>query len=544
MKQLLKKSYLIGAIATTFLALITDIAAAQVESRCYRLNGNYYLMTRLVNAMSGSGPLTLTVAVQDDDTAQKSGSRAEWQAAATTALNKWPDYLREHFAQDARIPNINYVFGTPTTTPAYDVKLIIHAENVFDAPGVPAYVQGTKPKFTAFVTPDFDDIRPVIHVFPSARSNGWTSVPAARAKVQATLLNHEAGHAWGMLDLYNSAAVTLTPLPGFEKCRAQLMYAPRDLLGAGDKAGIEPKFLNAIEGGGGLRAMGFPGTSSDAFEDGRLQVDFDDPIFGAPIVVSTGGYLLDGFGGVTAFGGAPSPNLAGAPYWAGWDIARALTMLPDASGGWILDGWGGIHNFGAAPPISTPAYWPNWDIARDLVVLARPGGGYMGYVLDGWGGLHPFGGAPSFPQQNQRLQPGQYSAAMVFHAGQDSAVGLTLTYDTPGLNLPTGGMVLERTGMLTRFGLYGVPGDYHYVDSRFPLLSRSVAWRKFTIVDGSGFYATAPAQAATGYQNVLQAIGTPDPLSVPNLWGAWDIIRDVTSYRPGCVPTSSPNCLQ
>ena len=103
----------------------------------------------------------------------------------------------------------------------------------------------------------------------------------------------------------------------------------------------------------------------------------------------TGGYVLDGWGGVHPYGSAvPVTTTA---YWSGWDIARAIALRPDGHSGYVLDGWGGLHPFGGAPGIAVSAYWSGWDIARDVVL--RPDG-VSGYVLDGWGGLHPFGGAP------------------------------------------------------------------------------------------------------------------------------------------------------
>ena len=57
-------------------------------------------------------------------------------------------------------------------------------------------------------------------------------------------------------------------------------------------------------------------------------------------------------------------------YWRGWDIARAIWMLPSATvaqpAGYTLDGYGGIHPFGGAPVLSNYAYWPGQDIARNL----------------------------------------------------------------------------------------------------------------------------------------------------------------------------------
>src|SRR5438094_5924679 len=67
----------------------------------------------------------------------------------------------------------------------------------------------------------------------------------------------------------------------------------------------------------------------------------------------SGGVVLDGWGGLHTFGGF-SLSTDGAPYWSGWDIARAAVIRDDGSGGWTLDGWGGVHSFGSAAAISTP----------------------------------------------------------------------------------------------------------------------------------------------------------------------------------------------
>ncbi|MCL4294020.1 MAG: S8 family serine peptidase [Acidimicrobiia bacterium] len=154
-----------------------------------------------------------------------------------------------------------------------------------------------------------------------------------------------------------------------------------------------------------------------------------------------GGYVLDGWGGLHAFGigGNPKPPpVSGAPYWPGWDIARSLVLLSDGTGGYVLDGWGGVHRIsvgGSAlpPPVAGVGYtrgrdlarglavvdaasgglellgsgrlvpfrvgdgvaaasprggpyWGAWDIARSVALLPGSAGGY---VLDGWGGVHP-----------------------------------------------------------------------------------------------------------------------------------------------------------
>ena len=104
-----------------------------------------------------------------------------------------------------------------------------------------------------------------------------------------------------------------------------------------------------------------------------------------------GGYVLDGYGGVHAFGSATAVADTSHAYWAGWDIARGL-VVTGANGGYTLDGWGGIHRFGTESHTvadNSHSYWPGWDIARGIVST----GAGQGYTLDGWGGIHPFGGA-------------------------------------------------------------------------------------------------------------------------------------------------------
>ena len=114
----------------------------------------------------------------------------------------------------------------------------------------------------------------------------------------------------------------------------------------------------------------------------------------------TGGYVLDGWGGIHPFGAALGTH--GGMYWRGWDIARGIVLVPDglggASGGYVLDGWGGMHPFGvgnSAPPpsITVGPFWNGWDIARGVVINSA---GTGGYILDGWGGIHPYAasGAP------------------------------------------------------------------------------------------------------------------------------------------------------
>ena len=85
------------------------------------------------------------------------------------------------------------------------------------------------------------------------------------------------------------------------------------------------------------------------------------------------GYVVDGYGGLHGFAptGTNLPNQftdGSHAYWSGWDIARSVTTWTGAPagspGGWTIDGWGGVHAFGSAPVLKESAYWSGWDIAR------------------------------------------------------------------------------------------------------------------------------------------------------------------------------------
>jgi hypothetical protein len=102
------------------------------------------------------------------------------------------------------------------------------------------------------------------------------------------------------------------------------------------------------------------------------------------------GYVLDGWGGVFPFGGAPNVSITG--YWPTWSIVRGLVLNPGQNSGYVLDGLGALHPFGGAPNVQITAYWSGWDIARAAISVPNTPG--EGWVLDGLGGLHPYGGAP------------------------------------------------------------------------------------------------------------------------------------------------------
>jgi hypothetical protein len=191
-----------------------------------------------------------------------------------------------------------------------------------------------------------------------------------------------------------------------------------------------------LDGWGGVHAFGdAPPASASAYWGGwditrglALRAD------------GVSGYVLDGWGGVHPFGGAP--NLKTSAYWSGWDIARGIVLDPNGLGGYVLDGWGGLHPFGDARPVAASAFWNGWDIARGVAMRADGNGGY---VLDGLGGVHPFGGAPSL-------------AVRAYWPGWNIARGLVLTPSG------TGGYVVDGFGGFHPLGsVVDPPGSPNYL---------------------------------------------------------------------------------
>ncbi len=183
------------------------------------------------------------------------------------------------------------------------------------------------------------------------------------------------------------------------------------------------------------------------------------------------GYVLDGFGGLHPVGSAPA--VSGSPYWKGWDIARKVALNPVGPGGWVLDGWGGVHAFGGAPKLAGSTYWRGWDIARGLVIDPD---GLGGHVLDGWGGIHPVGGAA-------RVTPGAY------WRGWDIARQIVLN------PFGGGGWVLDGWGGVHPFG-------------GAPRLSGTVSWRGWDIANGLSLRGDGTGYLLDGWGGV-HAVSLP-----------------------------------
>jgi hypothetical protein len=225
--------------------------------------------------------------------------------------------------------------------------------------------------------------------------------------------------------------------------------------------------------------------------------------------VPGGGYTLDAFGGVHAFGDSPPVTITG--YWPGWSIAKSSAMDPcDTSGqysGWVMDGFGGLHPFAAAgtPMPAVPditGYWPGWTIANDVAAFCITVGGVQhaaGCVLDGFGGLHPW-------------------------ADSSAVIG-----DVPC----TGTGYWPNWDIATKIAV--VPGhDYGYVMDGFggihpfngaPYYAPSGYWPGWTIA--RGIVATATGGYTVDGFGGIHPFGNAPVITPSGYWPNWDIVRGI-----------------
>ncbi|MBV8527688.1 MAG: C39 family peptidase [Candidatus Dormibacteraeota bacterium] len=235
-----------------------------------------------------------------------------------------------------------------------------------------------------------------------------------------------------------------------------------------------------------------------------------------------GGVVLDGWGGLHTFGGFTLAQ-TGAPYWYGWDIARAMVIRDDGSGGWTLDGYGGIHAFGAAAPITTPVWTNGVDDARDFAVTSFDQSGLptgaAGYLLTADGVVHAWGGAPAL-------------SVPATWPGQDMAQGLLVHFNGA---TPDGAWILLTDGSIESVG---AAPPISLQDERVP-----PGWRHLHAnadgtmwaVDGWGVTAGAGAGSTPAAAPETQSwAGYSD-------WGGWNILRDlyVSPLPSGAAPTTT-----
>jgi hypothetical protein len=218
-------------------------------------------------------------------------------------------------------------------------------------------------------------------------------------------------------------------------------------------------------------------------------------------------YAVDGYGTLHPASSPPLPNTAS---WPGWNIARGLALDGDGLGGQVLDGFGGLHAFGNAPALNSGGYWPNWDIARDIVVRSDGAGGY---VLDGFGGMHPFGNAPAVN-------------LTAYWGGWDIARGVAIF--PSGTGAGTGGVVLDGFGGVHPFTVGSNPmpatatvtaywPGWDIARSVVLLPGSSATSYSGYVLDGfGGLHSFAGGRASM-----------PPTPSFTAYWPGWDIARSV-----------------
>lgn len=405
-----------------------------------------------------------------------------WTASQFPLGTEWPvqSYLVTPY-------NVNGVAQSTTTVPGTQLSLPVNL------------VGGTVCYFTVTATnangtgPAGSPAVPVAAVAALAppASTGfalrWTLQPASKPATSFTVFIRDGTGPWLKWGSTTSLSSTVYGIPGHsyqyyvEAFNAAGGSGPAS--GNGQAAVTVPTsatHLMALKGLYGLDAFG---SLHPADSPPLLQPSTWSWAIARGIAVNSsgaGGYVLDGWGGIHAFGNAP-PVTASA-YWAGWDIARGIAVRPDGRSGYVLDGYGGVHGFGGAPPLTISGYWPGWDIARGIVLDSSGGGGY---VLDGYGGVHQFGNAPAV-------------VTRAYWPGWDIARGLALAPSG------TGGYVLDGYGGVHQFG-------------NAPAVVTRAYWpgwdiaRGITLIPaGTGGYVADGYGGVQPFGSVTVAAGTPN----------------------------------
>jgi len=331
----------------------------------------------------------------------------------------------------------------------------------------------------------------------------WALNPGSVSATKYSLWVHEASLGWLDYTTTTGTSANFTGLPGhtydfFVDAQnslgsAQLMktaqYTVAITGGATHSTALPFKSMYAIEGTGVLEpASSAPLRTTGSWTTWNI-------VRGVAVLPSgTGGYVLDGYGGIHQFGNAP--GLAGGPYWPGWDIARGIVVTPSGTGAYVLDAYGGIHPVGNAPAMVGAPYWGGWDIARGLVLTAS---GTGGYVLDGYGGVHPFA------QPGHALPPPASNGP--YWGGWDIARGLALVPGGPG------GYVLDGYGGVHAFGgAQGVSGNAYWP-------GWDIARGVISVGNGAGY-------TVDGYGSFHQFGGAPGVVT-PVSTGGRDLTRAV-----------------
>lgn len=251
------------------------------------------------------------------------------------------------------------------------------------------------------------------------------------------------------------------------------------------------------------------------------------PIFSSPLAKAVkaapgayapqDGLILDAYGGLHTYGG-PALTVGLEPYFSGHDIARDFVLLPNATGGYELDGYGGIHPFSIGanplpPAASQYPYFGGQDLAKKITLLAD---GRGGYVLDAYGGLHPWS-VTGHPLPTAMAEYGYWRGA---NLARDLWLAPASTATSAS------GYVLDAYGGLHPFWSAKAAAP--------PPMAVYGYWRGQDVARSMFFLPSATASTGTGY--TLDAFGgihpfaasgqaTPAPIGAYAYWPGQDVAR-------------------
>jgi hypothetical protein len=138
-------------------------------------------------------------------------------------------------------------------------------------------------------------------------------------------------------------------------------------------------------------------------------------------------------------------------------VTIVTTSIAQQQGYYVLDGFGGVHAGGGAPAIMPLTPYFGFDIAKDVVYVPRGSQGKDGIlVLDGFGGVHAGGAIKGDP-----MGPGTpYFGFNVARGIASRSVGVT-GYERVGsqcMNMTTGISQGRRQALMTCPGAKKVTG--------------------------------------------------------------------------------------
>ena len=173
-----------------------------------------------------------------------------------------------------------------------------------------------------------------------------------------------------------------------------------------------------------------------------------------------------------------SMRFKGLSLGVGFVLLSAVALIAQYAPYYVLDGYGGVHAGGGAPAITPATPYFGWNIARDLVHIAvatsNSGDGIL--VLDGFGGVHKGGklstvtidATPYFGWDIakaidfRRIDPQAYGDALASHVDITSSTFVKVIDASVNMVLPDAGYVIVTISCMAENPSAGYfpTGDY------------------------------------------------------------------------------------